>query len=144
MERECLRSSNNYLYKKFENIFQTEIESLNIDEFMKPHVSVMANKHKCNSAEFIEYLFLEKSFNSFWNPAGYYLFQRPNLDISKVYDEIDSCYRTFKDREGTTLLEIINKYKDLSLNDSSDYFSMKSIIEKLNQLKRTKTDLVLI
>lgn len=47
-------------------------------------------------------------------------------------------------RKGTTLLEITNKYEDLSLNDSAYYFSMKSIIEKLNQLKRIKTDLVLI
>lgn len=47
-------------------------------------------------------------------------------------------------RKGTTLLEIINQYEDLSLNDSAYYFSMKSIIEKLNQLKRIKTDLVLI
>ena len=137
MERECLKSSNNFLYKKFENIFQTEIESLNIDEFTNSHVSVLANKHKCNSAEFIEYLFLEKSFNLFWNPAGFNIFQRPDLNISKVFDEIDSYYRTFKDREGITLLEITNKYEDLSLNDNAYYFSMKSIIEKLNQSNRT-------
>lgn len=137
MKRECLKSSNNFLYKKFESIFQTEIESLNIDEFTNSHASVMANKHKCNSSEFIEYLLLEKNFNVFWNSAGYYIFQRPNLNISKVFDEIDSYYRTFKDRKGTTLLEIINQYEDLSLNDSAYYFSMKSIVEKLNQLKRT-------
>ncbi|MBN1970971.1 MAG: hypothetical protein JW870_16505 [Candidatus Delongbacteria bacterium] len=137
IKRECLKRSNNFLYKKFESIFQTEIESLNIDEFTNSHASVMANKHKCNSAEFIEYLLLEKNFNVFWNSAGYYIFQRPNLNISKVFDEIDSYYRTFKDRKGTTLLEIINQYENLSLNDSSYYFSVKSIVEKLNQLKRT-------
>lgn len=40
-------------------------------------------------------------------------------------------------RKGTTLLEITNQYEDLALKDSAYYFSVKSIVEKLNQLKRT-------
>jgi len=124
--------------QELENIFQIEIESKKIDEFTNSCLHNIASKHNCNFFELEEYILKEKRFNTIKHPAGIIIFQRPNLNFTNLFDAIDICHQKIKVRKGKTILEIVENYKELELNDNCNSFSASSIIEKLNHLKIEK------
>lgn len=124
--------------QELENIYQNEIELKNIDEITDSHVGYISRKNNCISFELVDYLITEKHFKAIRHYSGFKIFQRPDLEVNNLFDAIDSYFQYFRERKGITLYEIVQNYKELQLTDDAYFFSLKSIIEKLNHLKTAK------
>ena len=124
--------------QELENIYQNEIELKNIDEITDSHVGYISRKNNCISFELVDYLITEKNFKAIRHYSGFKIFQRPDLEVNNLFDAIDSYFQYFRERKGITLYEIVQNYKELQLTDDAYFFSLKSIIEKLNHLKTAK------
>lgn len=120
-----------------EIIYKEEIEEKGIDEVSLGFISGIDSKYG-RGYEFQLLLLKEKGFirKKFGPPISeLYLLQREGLNVKEVYDRIDDLNESICPRQNhSTLYEIVEEYKDLRLAESSEAFSLKAIIEKIDKL----------
>ena len=124
--------------KELNNLFEQEIENCGIDEFTNSYLENICKTNNCSAIEFREFLLVEKQFQVFQHPAGFYIYQKPKLNFQELIDAIVKYHSNnnleyhhppFKYK---TLYEIASDYHNLELSKDGYSFSMKHMITKLS------------
>lgn len=121
--------------EKLNHLFKQEIEEKNIDECTNAHLENICKSNNCSAIEFKDFLVIEKQFRVFQHPAGFHIYQRPNLNFQKLVDaivhyharnNIDYSLPPYKYK---TLYEIASAYNNKTLSKDGHSFSMDYMLK---------------